>query len=160
MFYFANCVTSCLQHALLCQLTSCLKDALRWKSCNLLFTAWFILPTYTFLFITCLVLLKYDENFEILWNFWKFEIIWKFRFFFKLSKFSKISKFYKIYKFYKFTSVIKFTKNFQISYKISKFSQNFHKISKFQKFQIFLGNLLKFWNFIWNFRIFCKFCKI
>ena len=46
MFYYANSVSSCLQHNLLCQrITSCLKDALRWKSCSLLFTAWFILPT-------------------------------------------------------------------------------------------------------------------
>ena len=94
MLCVENRVTYCLQHDLFCQ------------PCK-------------FLFITCLVLLKYDENFEILWKFW---------FFFKLSKFYQISRFYQISKFYKI-------------YKFRKFT-NFIKFRNFWIFFIFFGNLI------------------
>jgi hypothetical protein len=101
------------------RVTSCLKYALRWQSCNLLFTAWFILP------------IGFVETWWKFWNLMKFLKVLKS--YENLDFFLNFENFQKFLNFTKFTNFIKFTKNTKISYKISKFSQNF-KISKISKF--------------------------
>jgi hypothetical protein len=70
MFCFANCVTSCLQHVLLStvdllvchmfcfanRVSSSLQHVLFCQPCNFLFTTFFVLSPWIFLFVICVAL--------------------------------------------------------------------------------------------------------